>query len=203
MRLTSEIIDDRIVMRHPAHPARDLRFGSGIMWPGNEMGPYDVGWSWYNGCGWIATYNAALLMGRVINPAEIIRFYESINGALLTGVFGLNPAAVNVFFRSIGVTPLTHHMPTSVDDLIRGSTVSVLAYVRNNLSAHYVTVFYDQASGMFRVFNDGWAWAADGSGQAPFEGDYMVGSATIPSVDEWLQNDVNNIWRPLTVTTLR
>ena len=176
---------------------------SGAMWGHDTPTEPGAGWGWYNGCGWVATYNAALLLGRVIHPAEIIRFYESVNGALVQGMFGLNPAAVGMFFRSIDVMQQTHNMPESVDDLIRGSTVSILLYMRDDVSAHFVTVHYDQALGMFRVFNDGRAIAADGSGSAPLEDDFLIGPAVIPSVDEWLQNNLNNIWRPLTVTTLQ
>ena len=55
----------------------------------------------YNGCGWIATYNATIMLGRRVAPCDIIGEYE-LTGAILYGVFGIQPYAVSNFFRLRG-----------------------------------------------------------------------------------------------------
>ena len=53
------------------------------------------------GCGWIATYNALLILGKKIAPEKLIRFYERqfpfVNGN--TGTFLFSPL---IFFKRHG-----------------------------------------------------------------------------------------------------
>jgi len=181
---------DGFIFDQRAYDARNLRFGSGAMWRADvQFGPGE-GWGWYNGCGWVATYNAALLLGRNYHPAYIIRYFETLGGAVADGMFGLNPMAIDTFFQNRGVTAVTHNLPDSTDDIIRDSSVSVLTYIRSDGGAHIVTIYYDIATEMFRVFND---WIAGSTRTAPGE---------LRSVDAWLRSADNNIWQTLTVTTL-
>jgi hypothetical protein len=181
---------DGFIFDQRAADARNLRFGSGAMWRNDAQFNPDEGWGWYNGCGWVATYNAALLLDKEYHPAYIIRYFELLGGAVADGMFGLNPMAIDTFFQNRGVTTNTHNLPAATDDIIRGSSVSVLTYIRSDGGAHIVTIYYDSATEMFRVFND---WTAGSTRTSPGE---------LRSVDEWLQSDNNNIWQTLTVTTL-
>ena len=55
----------------------------------------------YNGCGWIATYNATIMLGKRIAPHKIIAEYE-LTGAVLYGTFGIQPYAISAFFWNKG-----------------------------------------------------------------------------------------------------
>lgn len=141
---------------------------------------------WYNGCGWIATYNAALLLGDHHHPADIIKHFETHGGSLANGAFGTNPVAMNIFFRNQGFETSMHNLPTSVDDHIRNSTVSILTYAHTS-GVHTVAVYY--ANGVFHVLN---AVRFDST-------DYMPGVQD--SVDAAF-DESDSIW-PISVITLR
>ena len=184
------IVFDGFIFDQTQAPARHLRFGSGQMWQIDiEIVPGE-GWGWYNGCGPVAVYNAALLLGRYYHPAYIIRYLELMGGAVADGIFGLNPFVIEDFFNIRGVEAITHESPEAIDDIIRASQISVLTYMRRNLGAHIVTIYYDEPTGLFSVFND---WTAGSTQSSPGQ---------LRSVEAWLNSEANNIWQTLTVTTL-
>jgi hypothetical protein len=115
------------------------------------MGYFDSTW---NGCGWVATYNALYLLGLKQEPAEIIRYYETHNGLVLNGLFGVKPQSVVEFFNDQkGVTADSYFRPKSpVDDSIKGSTVSIVNYLHDS-GMHYITVEYDSATDTFYTMN--------------------------------------------------
>ena len=78
--------DGFLCNQHEA-PARQLRYGFFR--------------SSFNGCGWIAAYNACRILGEDVPPAEIISDFERY-GAVLFGLFGTRPAALTHFFRKRG-----------------------------------------------------------------------------------------------------
>jgi len=116
-----------------------------------------------NGCGWIAVYNAALVLDKFFYPADIILYFEKIGGFTLAGRLGTNPEAIQDFFRSQGFSTQMQYLPRNLDEAIKGSRVSILAYLHET-GSHYVAVRYDM--GQFEVFNDH--------------------VSSIKSVDEWL-----------------
>ena len=106
----------------------------------------------YNGCAWIATFNAALLLGEFIHPADIISHYETKGGALINGEFGINPLAIKTFFQDQGFEANMQNFPPSVDEQIKNSSVSVLTYFNPFPRAHTVMVYYD--NGIYYIYND-------------------------------------------------
>lgn len=115
------------------------------------------------------------------------------------------PQGISMFFRTRGVGTTTFNMPESVDNLIRGSTVSILTYATGS-GAHTVAVYYDRETGMFRVFND----RCEHLSTPRDENRNPIGFGATSSVDEWMQYIADDFTFPfdqlptpvLTLTTL-
>jgi len=130
-------------------PASDIRMGT------NEG--YNEGW--YNGCGWIAAYNAMIILGNPVHPAEIVRSFEENVGIVLGGVFGTYPNAIEDYLRGMGhevKQTLFPQLSLNIDDVIKASKVSILAYLHTS-AAHYITIEYREDIDKFIVYNDGFA----------------------------------------------
>jgi hypothetical protein len=100
----------------------------------------------YNGCGWVATYNAAELLGIPQIPADIIQYYEKSGGTILDGLFGVNPLALEKYFsqpefKDAGITAEMKNLPKSVDDLVKNSDIAIINYMHDS-GMHYITVEY-------------------------------------------------------------
>jgi len=138
------LIDDQ-----SSSPANQIRLGSrdGL----NE--------GWYNGCGWVAAYNALIMLQSPLHPAEIVLHFEDSGGTVLDGVFGTFPHAVERLFIDLG-HDVTHSLfplrSGNIDDSIRASTVSILAYSHTR-AAHFIAVQYRESDGRFVVLNDSFA----------------------------------------------
>lgn len=104
----------------------------------------------YNGCGWVATYNATLMLGKASDPADIIYSYDKYGGTVGNGIFGVNPLAIKLYFDSIGVESNMYNLPVKADERISSSHVSILAYAHSN-GAHYVAIQY--VDGKYYVYN--------------------------------------------------
>jgi len=139
----------------------------------------------YNGCAWIATYNAALLLGERYHPADIIKYYETSGGALINGELGINPLAIGIFFDNQGFETTMDTLPKSVDEQIRNSTVSILTYAHPT-AVNTVAVYYE--NGSYHVINEG---RANSTNTAP---------GVLDSVDEWLEGR-EGFW-PISVISL-
>ena len=127
-------------------PANQIRMGST---EGMNEG-------WYNGCGWVATYNALILLGDPRHPAEIVRFFEESNGTVMGGVFGTYPNTIERYIRSLGFSvdhTLFPQLSMNIDDAIKASRVSILAYAHTS-AAHYVAIEYREDIDKFIVYND-------------------------------------------------
>lgn len=114
---------------------------------------------WYNGCGWIAAYNALIILGNPIHPAEIVNHFETNRGAVMGGVLGTFPHAIERFFAYLEYD-VTHTLfpqrSANLDDIIRASRVSILAYTHTR-AAHFIAIEYHEDLGMFIVYNDSFA----------------------------------------------
>lgn len=95
----------------------------------------------YNGCGVIATYNAAQLLGMCVHPSEIIRSFERC-GALLFGLFGTLPFAPRRFLRKRGCTVITSRRREDFDRIAKLHKVSILWYFHRR-GAHFVAIQWD------------------------------------------------------------
>jgi len=114
---------------------------------------------WYNGCGWIATYNALIILENPKHPAEIVRYFEESGGIAFGGVFGTYPNAIEAYLRSLGNNvshTLFPQVNMNIDEVIKNSQVSILAYLHTN-AAHYVTIEYREDIDKFIVYNDNFA----------------------------------------------
>ena len=105
------------------------------------------------GCGWIATYNALLLMGYRANPERLIRYYERqaplLNGNLGTLFFG--PA---IYFKKNKFLVKMTAKRRKFDDLVKESDACVLFYWWRHkwkFGKHFVTVQYKD--GKFTGYN--------------------------------------------------
>jgi hypothetical protein len=135
----------------------------------------------YNGCGWIATYNVLHMLGKDMQPWEIVAHYDKTGGALIDGNAGVNPEAISLFFTMRGIKTKTTYLPDNVDELIKKSGVAIFNYVHSS-GAHYVAVEYKD--GKFVIYNDN------------DENTALAAS----SIDAWMQR---REWLPLSITTFK
>ena len=105
------------------------------------------------GCGWIATYNALVLMGYEVFPERLIRYFERqvplINGNL--GTIMLGPA---LYFKKRGFGVKVTAGRKQFDELAKNSDVCILFYYWRNkwkFGAHFTTVQYQD--GKFIGYN--------------------------------------------------
>ena len=96
------------------------------------------------GCGWIATYNALLLMGYPASEKELIRYYTwqlpLINGNL--GTFILGPA---IYFWQKGFSVKISLRKKHFDQLLKKNQVGIVFYYWHRkwkIGAHFVAVEY-------------------------------------------------------------
>jgi len=114
---------------------------------------------WYNGCGWVAVYNALIHLGAPSHPANIVRDFENYGGTVFDGVFGSHPNAIVRYLENAGFGvnhTLLPQLTFDLDEAIRSSQVGILAYMHTT-AAHYITIVYREDINMFVVYNDGFA----------------------------------------------
>lgn len=94
------------------------------------------------GCGWIAAYNALLLLGKKANPEKLIHFYERqlplIHGN--TGTFVLAPA---IFFKNFGYDVKCTAIRSHFDEAAKNADVCILYFWwrrKWKMGAHFVAV---------------------------------------------------------------
>ena len=132
---------------------------------------------WYNGCGWVAVYNALILLGNPKHPAEIVMYFETTGGTVFGGVFGTYPNAIESYLASLGYNvkhTLFPKLTVNIDDVARASRVIILAYAHKS-AAHYATVEYREDIDKFIVYNDGFARAR--SANFGFQNETAAGAA--------------------------
>ncbi|MDR0307056.1 MAG: hypothetical protein LBI42_09510 [Chitinispirillales bacterium] len=142
----------------------------------------------YNGCGWIATYNALVSMGNPQHPADIVSYLDATGGVNILGAFGTNPEAIDQYLKGLGYDTKHTYRPSNLDDAIRNSanSIGILAYAFP-WGAHYVMIEHNNVNGTFSVYNE---YSID-SQERPY-----------PSIDTWLSKDKNNAI-PISLITFR
>ncbi|MCL2365944.1 MAG: tetratricopeptide repeat protein [Oscillospiraceae bacterium] len=159
-------------------PANQIRMGTH---PGLNEG-------WYNGCGWISAYNALIILESPMHPAEIVNHFETRRGTVLGGMFGTFPHAIEGLFRALGYDVnhvLFPQRSLNLDDAIRNSRVSILAYTHTR-AAHFIAIVYRAEDGLFVVYND--SFARQRSAALGLENAHPPG-ATIDSVTELIRDN--------------
>lgn len=92
------------------------------------------------GCGWIATYNALLLMGKYIAPEKLIKFYER-QLPLIHGNTGTSIFAPAIFFKRHGYTVKCTAIRSHFDKMVEDSDVCILYFWwrrKWKMGAHFV-----------------------------------------------------------------
>ena len=136
----------------------------------------------YNGCGVVATYNAAYLLGKRIHPSEIIRRFERC-GALLFGLFGTLPFAPRRFFRRSGCAVTTSRRREDFDRLAKSHKVSILWYFHRR-GAHFITLQWDGTRYVgYNVFSGSGAPTPLGASLADFLQDRRCAVPTLTCID--------------------
>lgn len=94
------------------------------------------------GCGWIAVYNALLILGKKITPEKLIKYFERqlplINGN--TGTFLFSPA---LFFMKHGYKVKCTVIPSYFDAVVEESDVCILYFWwrrKWKMGAHFVAL---------------------------------------------------------------
>jgi hypothetical protein len=105
----------------------------------------------YNGCGWIATYNALLLLGKDQPPADIIKYYDSQGGTFVNGKFGINPESIAMYLEHQGIKTEFKAFPIGLDEEIEDA--GIIMYTDIASFVHYVTIKNDGNG--YRMYNEG------------------------------------------------
>ena len=95
----------------------------------------------FNGCGWIATYNATIMLGKRVAPAEIIGEYE-LTGAVLYGTFGIQPYAITAFFQNKGYKVTTTYDSSKFDKVAKENRANIIWFWHSS-GTHYVALKWD------------------------------------------------------------
>jgi tetratricopeptide (TPR) repeat protein len=158
-------------------PANQIRMGST---DGRNEG-------WYNGCGWVAAYNALILLGEPQHPAEIVRYFETSGGTVFGGVFGTYPNAVYEYLKYLGYNAdhvLFPQMTLNIDNAVKAARAGILAYAHTS-AAHFAAIVYREDLDMFVVYNDNFARARSSS--LGLENEVSPGAA-IDSIAAFINN---------------
>lgn len=116
----------------------------------------------YNGCAWIAMYNAAKLLGLSLGPADIIRYLETrlpLGGAAFGGRLGSYPWGIGSFFRQKGYDACYSFLLRDMQERLKDADACILMYLRRSGRGHFVALrkletdlceFYNVHSGLHR-----------------------------------------------------
>jgi len=118
----------------------------------------------YNGCEWIATYNALKLLGKSVSPADIIYWYEMNGGAVFEGQWGIYPWKVATYFRgqkyrvTDGWNKTDVNSIYNLDERIKKCSVAIITYLwfdkGPSAGAHTVAVKWNASSKTFKIYNE-------------------------------------------------
>ena len=88
-----------------------------------------------NGCGWIAAYNAMILLGHQQQIADVVKYFDGAFRTILFGVFGVAPHAITGYFRSMGFSGSANVFffvkPRDIDERSMISRACILLYAHN------------------------------------------------------------------------
>ena len=112
----------------------------------------------YNGCGWIAIYNALIAMELYLSPADIIYWLEANKKLFVAGMFGTKVSAIKAFLKAPGLSVQKKRGSKNLDEIIKASGVFVLEYFYTKKTfpfagMHFVTIRYNQANQKYYIYN--------------------------------------------------
>ena len=110
----------------------------------------------YSGCGWIAAYNAMILLGHQQQIADVVKYFDGAFRTILFGMFGVAPHAITGYFRSMGFSVSANVFffvkPRDIDERSMISRACILLYAHNR-GAHYVALKWEGEQ--YRIYNAG------------------------------------------------
>jgi len=111
--------------------------------------PYGKYTSDYNGCGWIATYNAMKLLGEKVDVENIIDYLNHYT--IIKGKLGTNPAGIKNFFkeRSFSLKSTSH--VEKFNSYSKNCGAGIILYLSNQ-TAHYVA--FNKSGEQYHFYND-------------------------------------------------
>ena len=127
----------------------------------------------YNGCGWIAIYNALIAMGLYVPPADIIYWLETNNGLIAKGLFGTKMLAIKAFLQGQGLSVQSKGNDSNLDETIKNVGAFVLEYAFA-VGVHFVTIRYNQADNLYYIYN---------------ENNSISHAQPESSIEQWMKND--------------
>ena len=108
-----------------------------------------------NGCGWIAAYNAMILLGHQQQIADVVKYFDGAFRTILFGMFGVAPHAITGYFRSMGFSVSANVFffvrPCDMDERSKISRACILLYAHNS-GAHYVALKWEGYR--YTIYND-------------------------------------------------
>ncbi len=113
----------------------------------------------YNGCGWIAAYNALRALGeKHIDHTNIISYLE-LSGCILQGVFGVLPDSIADYFRLIGYIGVDeYYFPSDMDSIIKKYRATILFFAHGS-GCHYIMArYYNNAFYVYNEYNKDWTY---------------------------------------------
>ena len=117
-----------------------------------HMGLYGADW---NGCGWIAVYNAMRMLGKQPNAADIIKFFDNAGNTYLYGTFGARPSTISEYLTLQNLTgkmnTIPFIIPDNVETVAKKASACIVLYVYNS-GAHYVAMRWNGTA--YEVYND-------------------------------------------------
>lgn len=112
-----------------------------------ETIPYGKYTSDYNGCGWIATYNAMKMLGKKVEEKEIIQYLNKYN--VLDGKLGTNPFGIKKYFEEQNLDFRSSFLSKKLQ--AKKDSVGILLYTDGKI-AHYVA--FKRENRKFHFYND-------------------------------------------------
>ncbi|WP_313130302.1 hypothetical protein [Anaerocolumna sp.] len=109
--------------------------------------PYGKYTSDYNGCGWIATYNAMKLLGEKVEVEEVLYYLNKYT--ILEGRFGTNPFGIKKYFEEQNYD--FRHAFLSRKLKAKKNAVGILLYTDCKI-VHYVA--FRREDRKFHFYND-------------------------------------------------
>jgi hypothetical protein len=117
-----------------------------------RMGFFGASW---NGCGWIAAYNAMIMLGKPQQAADVIRYFDGAGKTILFGTFGVAPGAIGGYLTKQGCTgvmnALPFNMPSDIDAVAQKASACIILYAHSS-GAHYAALKWNGKS--YDVYSD-------------------------------------------------
>ena len=116
------------------------------------MGGYP---SSFNGCGWIAIYNALISMGKFEHPAEIVKWLVENNGLSFGGAFGVKAKSVEEYFNASGYKANIFYKDFETHAKNGDAVVMRYSWYKGGLNygEHYIAGSYNSQASEYEFYN--------------------------------------------------